>query len=161
MVRLGGSAVRRRLPLLKGPPRVPDPGQHVDLRTEDGSWRRGFRAVSEPSTTELGEVVVWVATEDEYRAARWKGRTVVGVPWPTERMVVCSSGLPWQLPRPAPPRSLQGTRRRWWTGERSADLYEADVVFFELRAVLTIALLSAVGFVTGFLLTATGFLGGG
>jgi hypothetical protein len=129
---------------------------------EDGSWRRGFRAVSEPSTTEWGEVVVWVATEDEYRAARWKGRSAVGVPWPIERMVVSSSGLPWQLPRPAPPRSLEGgARRRWWTGEHSSDLDEADVVFFELRAVLTIALLSAVGFAIGFLLTATGVLGGG
>jgi hypothetical protein len=153
--------VRRGLPLLKGPPRVPDPGQHVNLRTEDGSWRRGFRAVSEPSTTELGEVVVWVATEDEYRAARGEGRSAVGVPWPTERMVVSSSGLPWQLPHPAPPRSLQGTRRWWWTGERSADLEEGDVVFFELWFLLTIALLSALAAATGFLLTATGVLGGG
>src|SRR3712207_7666780 len=48
--RLGGPAVRKRLPLLKGPPHVPDPGQHVDLRMEDGSWRRSFRAISEPST---------------------------------------------------------------------------------------------------------------
>jgi hypothetical protein len=160
MARLGGTAVRTGLPLLKGPPRVPDPGQHVDLRMEDGSWRRGFRAVSEPSTTELGEVVVWVATEDEYRAARGEGRSAVGMPWPTERMVVSSSGLPWQLPRPAPPRSLEETRRRWWTGERSADLDEGEVAF-ELWILLTIALLSAVAAATGFLLTATGVLGGG
>jgi hypothetical protein len=128
---------------------------------EDGSWRGGFRAISEPSTTEWGEVVVWVATEDEYRAARGEGRSAVGVPWPTERMVVCSSGLPWHLPRPTPPRSLEGARRRWWTGgERSADLDEGEVVF-EVWFLLTIALLSAVAAATVFLLTATGVLGGG
>jgi hypothetical protein len=83
MARLGGRAVRRWLPLfLKGPPRVADPGQRVELRLEDGSWRRGFRAISKPSTTESGEVVVWVATEDEYRAARGEDRSAVGVPWP-------------------------------------------------------------------------------
>jgi hypothetical protein len=93
MAQLGGPALRRGSPrFLKGPPRVPDPGQHVELRMEDGSWRRGFRAISEPSTTEWGEVVAWVATEDEYRAARGERRSAVGVPWPTERMVVSSSG---------------------------------------------------------------------
>lgn len=159
MVRLGGLAVRRGLPLLKGPPRVPDPGQHVDLRMEDGSWRRGFRAVSEPSTTEWGEVVVWVATEDEYRAARWEGRSAVGVPWPTERMVVSSSGPPWQLLHPAPPRSIEGARRRSWTGERSADLDE-DHEAVGLWILLAIALLTAVAAAYS-LLTATGVLGGG
>ena len=159
MARLGGPAVRRGLPLLKGPPRVPDPGQHLELRMEDGSWRRGFRAVSEPSTTEWGEVVVWVATEDEYRAARWEGRSAVGVPWPTERMVVSSSGPPWQLPRPAPPRSLEGGRRRSWPGERSADLDEGHVDV-GLWILLAIALLTAVAAAYA-LLTATGVLGGG
>jgi hypothetical protein len=160
MVRLGGLAVRRGLPLLKGPPRVPDPGQHVDLRMEDGSWRRGFRAVSEPSTSEWGEVVVWVATEDEYRAARGEGRSAVGVPWPTERMVVSSSGPPWQLLHPAPPRSLEGgARRRSWTGERSADLDE-DHVAVGVWILLAIALLTAVAAAYS-LLTATGVLGGG
>jgi hypothetical protein len=158
MARLGGPAVRRRLPLLKGPLRVPDPGQHVELRMEDDSWRRGFRAVSEPST-EWGEVVVWVATEDEYRAARGEGRSAVGVPWPTERMVVSSSGPPWRLPHPTPPRSLQGGRRRSWTGKRSADLEEGDVAF-ELWILLTIALLTAVAAAYS-LLTATGVLGSG
>jgi hypothetical protein len=101
MVRLGDPAVRAGLLPLKGPPRIPDPGQYVELRTEDGSWRWGFRAITEPSTSEWGEVVVWVATEDEYRAAQREGRSAVGVPWPTERMVVSSSGLPWRLPHPA------------------------------------------------------------
>jgi hypothetical protein len=160
MTRLGGSAVRRRLPLLKGPPHVPDPGQHVDLRMEDGSWRRGFRAISEPSTTEWGEVVVWIATEDEYRAALGEGRSAVGVPWPTERMVVSSSGPPWHLAHRAPPRSLEGaTRRRWWAGKRSADL-EEDEEAFELWILLVIALLTAVAAAYS-LLTATGVLGGG
>jgi hypothetical protein len=160
MTRLGGPAVRRRLPLLKGPPHVPDPGQHVDLRMEDGSWRRGFRALSEPSTTEWGEVVVWIATEDEYQAARGEGRSAVGVPWPKERMVVSSSGPPWHLPHPAPPQSLEGaTRRRWWAGKRSADL-EEDEETFELWILLVIALLTAVAAAYS-LLTATGVLGGG
>jgi hypothetical protein len=63
MVRLGRPAFRTRLSFSKGPPRVPGNGQHVDLRTEEGSWWRGFRAITEPSTSEWGEVVVWVATE--------------------------------------------------------------------------------------------------
>ena len=97
MVRLGGSAQWSGLPLLKRTPRIPDPGQHVDLRTEDGSWRKGFRALSEPWTAETGEVMVWVATEDEYRAAGREGRSAVGVPWPTERMRLSSPHLPWRL----------------------------------------------------------------
>jgi hypothetical protein len=145
---------------LKSQPCVPGPGQHVDLRTEDGSWRRGFRAISEPSTTEWGEVVVWVATEDEYRAAQGEGRSAIGVPWPIERMVVCSSGLPWQLPRPAPPQSREGAARsRWWTRKRSADLEEGDEAF-ELWLLLAIALLTALAAAYS-LLTASGVFGGG
>jgi hypothetical protein len=70
--------VRQRLTFLKRPPCIPDPGQHVDLRTEDGSWRKGFRALSGPWTSDTGEVVIWVATEDEYRAAGREGRSAVG-----------------------------------------------------------------------------------
>jgi hypothetical protein len=68
-----------------------------DLRTEDGTWRKGFRALSEPSTADTGEVMIWVATEDEYRAAGREGRSAVGVPWPTERMRLTSPRLPWSL----------------------------------------------------------------
>jgi hypothetical protein len=93
MVRLGGSA----LTLLKRTPRIPDPGQHVDLRTDDGSWRSGFRALSEPWTADTGEVMIWVATEDECRAAGREGRSAVGVPWPTLRMRLTSPRPPWQL----------------------------------------------------------------
>jgi len=96
MVRLGSSAGRPGLPLLKRVPRIPDPGQKVELCMEDGSWRRGFRAISEPSTAETGEVVISVCTEDEYRDARWEERRAVGVPWPTKRMRV-SSRQPWHL----------------------------------------------------------------
>jgi hypothetical protein len=101
-------------PLLKRSLRVPNPGQHVNLHSEDGSWRKGFRALSEPWTVETGEVVIWVATEDEYRAAGSEGRRAVGVPWPTERMVVSSPRLPWQLPHPSPPQPLEGAWRPWW-----------------------------------------------
>jgi len=83
------------LPLLRKPPRIPDQGQHVDLRLEDGSWRQGFRALSEPSTAETGDVV-WICTEDEYKKARWENREAVGVPWPLERMRL-SSSQPWRL----------------------------------------------------------------
>jgi hypothetical protein len=97
MARLGGFAGRLGLPFLKRPPRIPDPGQIVDLRMEDGSWRRGFRALSEPSTTEMGEVVIWVCTEDEYREARWEDRRAVGITWPAKRMRVSPSPDPWRL----------------------------------------------------------------
>jgi hypothetical protein len=97
MVRLIDAAGRPRLPLLKRPPRIPDPGQKVDLWMEDGSWRRGFRAISEPSTADTGEVVISVCTEDEYRDARWEERQAVGVPWRTKRMRL-SSRQPWRLP---------------------------------------------------------------
>ena len=96
MVRLGASARRSALPLLKRPPRIPDPAQHVDLRAEDCSWREGFRALSVPWTSDTGEVVILVATEDEYRNAARVGRSAVGVPWPAGRMRV-SSRLPWRL----------------------------------------------------------------
>ena len=97
MVRLGSPALRPRIHLLKRPPRVPDPGQHVDLRTEEGSWREGFRALSGPWTVDEGEVVISVATEDEYRTAAREGRSAVGVPWPTRRMRLSSFRLPWRL----------------------------------------------------------------
>ena len=97
MVRLGGPMLRPGIRLLRRPPRVPDPGQHVDLRAEDGSWRKGFRALSGPWTAGTGEVVVLVATEDECRAAAREGRGPVGVPWPTGRMRLASSRPPWHL----------------------------------------------------------------
>ena len=73
VVRLGGSARRSELPLLKRMPRIPDPGEHVDLRTENGAWRQGFRALSDPGTADTGAVMIRVATEDEYRAAGREG----------------------------------------------------------------------------------------
>ena len=98
MARLGGFAGRPGLPLLKRTPRIPDPGQIVDLRMEDGSWRQGFRALSEPSTTETtGEVLIWVCTEDEYREAHREERRAVGMRWPVERMRVSPSPHPWRL----------------------------------------------------------------
>jgi hypothetical protein len=75
----------------------PDPGQHIDLRTENGAWRMDFRALPEPWTAETGEVMIWVATEDEYRAAGREGRSAVGVPWPTERLRLTSPSPPWSL----------------------------------------------------------------
>ena len=77
---------------------MPDPGQCVGLRLHDGSLRQGFRAISCPLTAETGEVVVWVATEDEYMTARWANRGAVGLPWPADRMLVARE-LPWRLPQ--------------------------------------------------------------
>ena len=96
MVRLGGAKGRAVLPLLGRSPRIPDPGQHVDIRLEDGSWKRGFRAISDPSTAETGGGVIWVCTQDEYAEARRDARPAVGLPWPVERMRV-SSRRPWHL----------------------------------------------------------------
>ena len=88
---------RARLPLRRRPARIPDPGEMVDLRMEDGSWREGFRALSEPSTAETGEVVIWVCTEDEYREAHREERRAVGMSWPAKRMRVSPSPQPWRL----------------------------------------------------------------
>src|SRR5215212_11968498 len=63
VVRLGGSAQRSGLPLLKRTPRIPDPGQHVDRRTEDGTRRKGFRGHSETWTEDTSEEKNEVETE--------------------------------------------------------------------------------------------------
>ena len=88
---------RPRLPLMRRPARIPEPGEIVDLRMEDASWRQGFRALSEPSTAETGEVLIWVCTEDEYREARREERRAVGIRWPAKRMRVSPSPQPWRL----------------------------------------------------------------
>jgi hypothetical protein len=88
---------RPRPPLIRRPARIPDPGEMVDLRMGDGSWRQGFRALSEPSTAEAGEVVIWVCTEDEYREAHWEDRRAIGMWWPVARMRVSPFPQPWRL----------------------------------------------------------------
>ena len=80
--RLSSYVRPRRLPRMRRPALIPDPGQMVDLRMEDGSWREGFRALSAPSTAETGEVLIWVCTEDEYGEARREERRAVGMRWP-------------------------------------------------------------------------------
>jgi hypothetical protein len=88
---------RPLLPLMRRPTRIPDPGQMVDLQMEEGSWRQGFRARRAPSTAEMGEVLIWVCTEDEYREARREERRAVGMRWPVKRMRVSPSPHPWRL----------------------------------------------------------------
>jgi hypothetical protein len=88
---------RARLPLRRRPARIPDPGEMVDLRMEDASWREGFRALSEPSTAETGEVVIRVCTEDEYREAHREERRADGMSWPAKRMRVSPSPQPRRL----------------------------------------------------------------
>jgi hypothetical protein len=102
VVRLGGSARRSRIP------RIPDAGQPVDLRTENGAWHQGFRVLSKPWTADTGEVMIWVATEDEYRTAGRDYRSAVGVPWSTERLRLTS-------PRP-PVEPDSRVRVRWAAG---------------------------------------------
>jgi len=77
----------------KRPPLVPDPGQRVELVTEDGSRLPGFRAVSGPLTTEAGGVAIRVATEQEYEDARREGRRAVSMAWSADKVVV--PPLPW------------------------------------------------------------------
>src|SRR5215218_1374564 len=88
----------RRLLLLRRPAQVADPGDMVDLRVEDGSWRQGFfRALCAPSTAETGEVLIWVCKEDEYKEARWEDHRTVGMRWTAERTRVSPSPKPWCL----------------------------------------------------------------
>ena len=94
-----GSLRHSGLPLLKRAHRIPDQGRYVDLPTENGAWRKGFRALSGPWTADTQEVVIWVATEDEYRAAAREGHSAVGVPWSTERLRLTSPRPPWNLSR--------------------------------------------------------------
>lgn len=72
----------------KKPPLIPEPGQKVLLLSEDGTWCGGYRAVSEPDTSETGEVVLRVAEEREFREAQWEDRLAEGEPWPAERIKV-------------------------------------------------------------------------
>ena len=81
-IKVSNSVIRRK----KKPRLVPDPGQRVELLGADGPPQCRFRAVSGPLTTNTGEIIVWVATEDEYQDAKREGRRAVGLPWPTERM---------------------------------------------------------------------------
>src|SRR5919107_5435327 len=100
----------RRMPLMRRPARIPDPGEMVDLRMEDASWREGFRALSEPSRAEPGEVVIWVCTEDEYKEAHREKRRAVGMSWPVARMRVSPSPHPPRLTQP----SGQARSRQCW-----------------------------------------------
>jgi hypothetical protein len=66
----------RRPPLLRRPAQVADPGEMVDLRMEERSWRQGFfRVLCAPSTTETGEVLIWFCTRTS--TGRLVGRTAV------------------------------------------------------------------------------------
>ena len=78
------------------PPLVPDPGQPVELLAENGEILRGFRAVSGPLTYARGGVVVWVATEAEFRDAKREGRPAVSMPWPAAKVAVYIPWWRWQ-----------------------------------------------------------------
>lgn len=78
------------------PPLVPDPGQRVELLTENGESLRGFRAASGPLTSDKDGVVIWVATEQEYAEARREGRSPVCMPWPAGKVTVHVPWWRWQ-----------------------------------------------------------------
>jgi hypothetical protein len=93
------------------------------------------------------------------RAAQREGRSAVGVPWPTERMVVSSSGLPWGLPHPTATRPVEGARRLGWRWRLPAYLDDRRAAV-GLWSLLAITLLMAAVAVYS-LLTGTVILGGG
>jgi hypothetical protein len=66
----------------------------VNLRMEDGSWRQGFRALSAPSTVEMGEVLICVCPDGEYREARREDRRAVGMTLPAKQIRVSPSPTP-------------------------------------------------------------------
>jgi hypothetical protein len=78
------------------PPLVPDPGQPVELLAENGETLEGFRAVTGPLTYERGGVVVWVATEVEYRDATRERRPAVSMPWPADKVTFKVPWWRWQ-----------------------------------------------------------------
>ena len=115
-----GSLFRRKLPL------IPDPGQRVRLRAGHRLLEGSFRAISEPATAETGEVVIWVAREQEYEDSIREGRPAVGRPWPAKQMEVVLSPLEeaneaqHKLPQASESaRQGQGTKERLLTQEGS------------------------------------------
>lgn len=76
------------------PRRAPEPGERVLVRVEDGSWRDGYRAISEPTADEEypGEWVLWIAAEEEWTLARAEGREAAGAPWPAAQLAAVEEG---------------------------------------------------------------------
>jgi hypothetical protein len=113
-----GPLFRKKLPL------IPDPGQRVRLRAGHRLLGGSFRAISEPATAETGEVVIWVAREQEYEDSIREGRPAVGRPWPAKQMEVVLSPLEeaneaqHKLPQASESaRQGQGTKERLLTQE--------------------------------------------
>ena len=111
----------KRLPLMRRSAQVADPGEMVDLRMEEGSWRQGFMALfCAPSTAETGEVLIWVCTEDEYRQARSEDRRAVGMTWPAKRMRVSPSPTPGAYPTGTGERGVECGRLGYASLARTA-----------------------------------------
>lgn len=79
--------VRATIVFFGEPHFTPKPGERVLLHVADGSWREGFRCISDP-LIEDEERRVWVATEEEYLLAQREGRKPAGDTWPIAQMVV-------------------------------------------------------------------------
>jgi hypothetical protein len=67
--------------------RRPEVGEPVRLHIDGGSWREGFRCISDPFS-EGGKRRVWVAIKEEYRQVQREGRLPVGDTWPISQMAV-------------------------------------------------------------------------
>lgn len=73
------------------------------MRVEDGSWRGGYRAITDPvdargvpeehlkaagvDPASVGSVV-WITDEERWRAAAEEDRAPDGMPWPVEQLRV-------------------------------------------------------------------------
>ncbi len=66
------------------------------LVNEDGSCIEGFRAVTGPISNEMGEIIIRVAIEQEYKDSRREGRRAVSMAWPAERVEVFVPWYKWQ-----------------------------------------------------------------
>ena len=68
----------------------------MELLLEDGSQRSGFVAATGPLTSDSGEIVVWVALEEEYRNSKRERRSAVSMAWQVARLeVVLPRRLRW------------------------------------------------------------------
>jgi hypothetical protein len=100
-----GSLFRRK------PSLIPDPGQRVRLRTRHRLLEGSFRAISEPTTADTGEVVIWVTTEEEYETSIQEGRPAVGRPWPAKQMEVVLSPFE-EAGEVSVPKSFESARNK-------------------------------------------------
>lgn len=79
---------RTRIAFFGETKRIPKVRERIEVRTSDGSWKRGYQAISGITTDEEypGERVIWITSEQEWQAARKEGREPGGASWPVKQM---------------------------------------------------------------------------